>query len=327
MRDNSPVLPIADPAGGPSVPWNLTGAPGQAALLVAVARAVHSTSGRPLIDDPFAVAFVRAARPAGLLPTSTQEAEQRFAQEPIWLDSATYIGVRTRVFDDFCAQATADGVRQVVILGAGLDARAHRLDWPDGTTVYEVDQANVLRFKESALAEFDGTSSARRRAVPMDLRGDWSRALVAAGFDPARPSAWLTEGLLPFLPPEAQRDLFDAVHKLSAPGSHWAIEQTTSLAAMRANPGYAEVAKSNGLDPRPLLHADERPLAAHALRTLGWTVTVEPANAAASRLGQPIGRLARTLADLNEFVLAARPVPNPAADRGDPARIVVTAPA
>src|SRR5207302_5522316 len=102
------------------------------------------------------------------------------------------MAVRTKFFDDFFigAGATA-GIRQVVILASGLDSRAYRLDWPAGTTVYEIDQPQVLAYKSTTLAENGVTPSADRREVAIDLRQDWPAALRAAGFDPAARTAWL----------------------------------------------------------------------------------------------------------------------------------------
>ncbi|OOK71241.1 putative S-adenosyl-L-methionine-dependent methyltransferase ML2640 [Mycobacterium kansasii] len=106
----------------------------------------------------------------------------------------SYQAVRTNFFDTYFADAVADGIRQVVILASGLDSRAYRLDWPAGTTVYEIDQPQVLAYKSATLAGNGVTPSADRREVPIDLRLDWPAALRAAGFDPTARTAWLAEG-------------------------------------------------------------------------------------------------------------------------------------
>jgi methyltransferase (TIGR00027 family) len=134
------------------------------------------------------------------------------------------MGVRTHFFDEFFTVAAADGIRQSVILASGLDARAYRLRWPPGTTVFEIDQAQVIDFKTRTLAELGATPTAERRTVPVDLRHDWPAALRAAGLDPTKPTAWSAEGLLPFLPPDAQDRLLDNITALSAPGSRLATE-------------------------------------------------------------------------------------------------------
>ncbi|MFD2417297.1 SAM-dependent methyltransferase [Amycolatopsis pigmentata] len=277
---------------------------GLTALQVAAARAVHADQERPLVDDRFAAAFVRAAHRARPMPSSLHEARTRFADEPVWLDSSTYIGVRTRFFDDYFARATAAGVRQAVILAAGLDARAMRLRWPPNTTVYEIDHPGVLEFKDTVLDQ--AVPSCDRRVVPVDLRDDWSKALLETGFAPREPTAWLAEGLLPYLPPDAQRELFTTVGRLSGPGSWWAIEHTRNLADLLDSPEFDEVARDTDMDARPLLHADDRTSAVESLRASGWTTTVQPATGVARDYGQEIGPLVRRLVELSEFVVAHR---------------------
>ena len=136
------------------------------------------------------------------------------------------MGVRTRYFDDFFLHATGGGVRQAVILASGLDARAYRLAWPAGTIVYEIDQPRVIEFKTKTLAELGATPTAGRRPVGIDLRQDWPTALRQAGFDTTQPSAWSAEGLLAFLPPDAQDRLLDNITTLSARDSRFASENT-----------------------------------------------------------------------------------------------------
>jgi methyltransferase (TIGR00027 family) len=135
-----------------------------------------------------------------------------------------YQAVRTHFFDEYFGAATSDGIRQVVILAAGLDSRAYRLEWSAGTTVYEIDQPKVLEFKTGVLEAHGAVPASQRRPVPVDLRDDWPGALAAAGFDRTQPTAWLAEGLLPYLPGEAQDRLFEQFTALSAPGSCVAIE-------------------------------------------------------------------------------------------------------
>jgi methyltransferase (TIGR00027 family) len=135
-----------------------------------------------------------------------------------------YQAVRTHFFDAYFAEAAGAGIRQVVILAAGLDSRAYRLAWPDGTVVYEIDLPKVLEYKARTLARHGAEPTADRRVVPVDLRHDWPQALRDAGFDPARPTAWLAEGLLPFLPAAAQEAMFDSIDRLSGPGSRAAVE-------------------------------------------------------------------------------------------------------
>ena len=129
------------------------------------------------------------------------------------------MAVRTRFFDKFFSDAAKAGVRQAVILAAGLDTRAYRLPWPAGSVVYEVDQPQVIEFKTRTLAGLGAAPTADRRAVGVDLRDDWPAALRDSGFDTDRPTAWIAEGLLGYLPPDAQDRLFDNITTLSASGS------------------------------------------------------------------------------------------------------------
>ncbi|MFF0462750.1 SAM-dependent methyltransferase [Streptomyces mexicanus] len=124
---------------------------------------------------------------------------------------------------------TRPGIRQLVVLAAGLDARAYRLDLPADTTVYEIDVEPVLRFKESVVTRARLKPAARRHAVVADLRGPWQAALARAGFDPELPTTWLVEGLFMYLSgPECER-LLDGLTRLSAPGSHLALEYYESI--------------------------------------------------------------------------------------------------
>jgi methyltransferase (TIGR00027 family) len=139
--------------------------------------------------------------------------------------------VRTRYFDTYFEAAAAVGVRQIGILAAGLDSRAYRLHWPDGTVVFELDQPRVLDFKREALAAHGDQPAVERREVAVDLRNDWPQALRNNGFDPSKPSAWIAEGLLIYLPATAQHQLFAGIDSLAAPGSHLALEESVPLEA------------------------------------------------------------------------------------------------
>jgi methyltransferase (TIGR00027 family) len=184
-----------------------------------------------LINDPFAEPLVRAAgvdfftqlASGELDPAEVDDLDGRqaeFGMERM----RDMMAIRTRFFDEFFIDATNAGIRQAVILAAGLDARAYRLAWPPGTTVYEVDQPQVIEFKTTTLNDLGATPTAERRTVAVDLRHDWPAALRDAGLDATKPTAWSAEGLLPFLPPEAQDALLDNIAALSSPGSRLATE-------------------------------------------------------------------------------------------------------
>jgi methyltransferase (TIGR00027 family) len=205
--------------------WDITESVGATALSVAAARAVETGSDAPLIRDQFAYLLVSSAggpwaRLASSLEWIGDDDHGRRAHRL----AVDYQAVRTHYFDSYFTGAVAAGIRQVVILAAGLDSRAFRLEWPAGTTVYEIDQPQVVAYKTTTLESAGAAPTAERRTVQVDLRDDWAAALTAAGFDPGQPTAWLAEGLLPYLPSEAQDRLFDIVTGLSAPGSRVAVE-------------------------------------------------------------------------------------------------------
>ena len=139
------------------------------------------------------------------------------------------MAVRTRFFDSHFLDAARAGVRQSVILASGLDTRAYRLAWPDTSVVYEVDQPRVIEFKTSTLAGLGAVPAVEHRAVGVDLRDDWPAALRANGFDPSRPTPWSAEGLLSYLPPDAQDRLFDHITALSAPGSRLGTDYVPNI--------------------------------------------------------------------------------------------------
>lgn len=206
--------------------WHITESVGATALAVAASRAVETAGPDPLIRDEFAAVLVSSAGPAW---ARLADAEMG------WLDGdehgrrihrvgCDYQAVRTHYFDEFFGTATASGIRQVVILAAGLDSRAYRLEWPSGTAVYEIDQPRVLEYKAEILSSHGADPAAVRHAVAVDLRDDWPAALTDTGFDPQRPTAWLAEGLLAYLPSDAQDRLFEMCTALSAPGSQLAVE-------------------------------------------------------------------------------------------------------
>src|ERR1700758_4854598 len=207
--------------------WDLASSVGATATLVAAARAAATRSDKPLINDPFAGPLVEAVG----IDMFTRMV--RGDMNPAELDDEQARGVRTmtdsmaartKFFDQFFLDATAAGIRQVVILASGLDARAYRLPWPASTVVYEVDQPEVIEFKTTTLARLGAEPTAHRRTVAIDLRRDWPRALREAVFDPDERTAWIAEGLLGYLPPEAQDRLLDNITALSTKGSRFATE-------------------------------------------------------------------------------------------------------
>jgi methyltransferase (TIGR00027 family) len=205
-----------------------------------------------------------------------------------------YQAVRTKFFDTYFADAVAAGIRQIVILASGLDSRAYRLDWPAGTTVYEIDQPQVLDYKSSTLVENGVTPTADRREVAIDLRQDWPAALRAAGFDPTQRTAWLAEGLLMYLPAEAQDRLFTLVGELSPAGSRVSAETAPNHAEERRQQmreRFKKVADEIGfeqsVDVGELMYRDEhRADVTEWLNEHGWRATAQHSTDEMRRLGR-----------------------------------------
>jgi len=258
--------------------WDLASSVGATATMVAAGRALAGREPDALIDDPFAEALVRAVG----VDFFVKLLDGRIAvdgDDDAGLQMLVGVmAVRTRFFDDFfltAAGATGD-VRQAVILASGLDSRPYRLPWAPGTVVFEVDQPEVIQFKTGALAELGAEPTCERRAVAVDLRDDWPAALRAHGFDASAPTAWSAEGLLVYLPPEAQDLLFDNITALSAPGSSLATEYHPDAGA-RISSGsqrLSEQWRSQGLDLNlpDLFYGGERAPVVDYLRAAGWRV-------------------------------------------------------
>jgi methyltransferase (TIGR00027 family) len=282
--------------------WDITTGVGFTALAVAAGRAMETTRPDALIRDPQAAGFVEAARAAAPgtripLPTSWPPDTAELAApagvdaeqlQQVWSGMATYMGVRSRFFDQYFHAACTDaGIRQVVLLAAGLDTRAQRLDWPPGTRLFEIDHPNVLAFKDRVLAEQGASPRCARHPVGVDLREDWPAALTGAGFDPTVPTAWLAEGLLFYLPDEAKQVLCRRVQELSAPESRWAIESISdpagAMTMMRDNAVLQRMAAQFGADPTGLW-PDEQCWEPHDwLVRQGWAVTAVSAHTVAAR--------------------------------------------
>ncbi|HZC94320.1 MAG TPA: class I SAM-dependent methyltransferase [Mycobacterium sp.] len=267
--------------------WDITESVGSTALGVAAARAAETESENPLIQDPFARAFLDAAGDGMWSLTAdprlsaelTEVAPDLRAHMQVMID---FMAVRTAYFDEFFLNAVSSGIRQVVILAAGLDARAWRLPWPDGTTVYELDQAKVLEFKSSTLQDRGAQPTSRLVSVAVDLRQDWPTALQEAGFDASRPSVWSAEGLLRYLPAQAQDLLFERINSLSPSGSRLATNAPAKSAlnpdllahqreqSQRMRAAAARVLDAEVPDVEDLWYPEERTEVTDWLGEHGW---------------------------------------------------------
>jgi methyltransferase (TIGR00027 family) len=231
------------------------------ALGAAEMRAEESLRPDRLVDDPYAAAFVAAAPPLFPdVPSLADDDELAALVE----EGISGVAVRTRFFDDTLRAACAAGCRQVVVLAAGLDTRAFRLDWPDDVQLFELDLPELFAFKEPVLAQVNATPRCDRRVVPVDLRENWPERLTASGFEPARVSAWIAEGLLVYLSAGEAVSLLVAIGELSAPVSrlsfdHDLPDEASALRQAREMDGMAEVAAmwQGGLTEHPGRWLDE----------------------------------------------------------------------
>jgi len=308
--------------------WEITQSVGATALGVAAARAAETESENPLISDPFARVFVEAAGegmwsiyadPALLAKAADIEPDLR-ARLQLMVD---FMATRTAFFDEFFLGAAGAGVRQVVILAAGLDARSWRLPWPDGTVVYELDQPKVLEFKSNTLREHGANPTAHLVNVPIDLRQDWPKALQEAGFDASLPAVWSVEGLVRYLPAQAQDLLFERIDSLSVEGSWLASNvpdsgftdpgrvqrQREDMRRMRA--AAAELVNAEITDFDDLWYPEERTPVDGWLRDRGWDVATATFAELMARYGRRIPQGAQDSMPPTLYVSARRRAAGP----------------
>jgi methyltransferase (TIGR00027 family) len=260
--------------------WDLASSVGVTATGVAAARALASAGPNPLINDPFAEPLVKAV--GSDVFTKMLAGEVDLGDDDPAFDRqrmAEGMAVRTRYFDDYFTAAADAGLRQAVILASGLDSRGYRLPWPAGTVVFEVDQPQVIEFKTRTLNDLGAKPTADLRFVGVDLRNDWPAALRAKGFDIAAPTAWIAEGLLVYLPPNAQDQLFDNIASLSAPGSRLATEfvPNTDMFSDERSQDRSERWRRLGLDVdmKELVYHGERSHLIRYLEAGGWQATAD----------------------------------------------------
>lgn len=251
-----------------------------------------------LFDDPYAAAFLAEARQ--VTATDTVAAGRGDDLSKVF---GLHVVLRTRFYDDYLLSSAAGGCRQIVLPAAGLDSRAFRLAWPDGTRLFELDLPELLEFKERVLAERNAVPRCERTVLPVDLREDWPSSLVDAGFRPDRPSAWLVEGLLVYLTAAEADTLLAAVTALSAPGSRLSCERrdeanNSLLDKARATPGMDRVTAlwKGGLSEDIV----------GWLGRAGWRVTTHAGAALADGYGRPDPDAASV-----SFLTAVRDGPDP----------------
>jgi methyltransferase (TIGR00027 family) len=246
--------------------------------MVAAARAVATRQPQAIINDPWAAPLVEAVGIESLnrmVELGAPPADAALSSDMQLQPMIDAFAVRTRFFDEFFTTATDSGIRQIVILAAGLDSRVYRLPWPQDTVVYEVDLAKVLSFKAGVFSRLGAKPRLKFRPVACDLRDDWATALRGNGFDSSQATAWSAEGLLMYLPPEAQDRLFDTISELSATHSRLATEYyPDGFNEISRRTAADERWKANGvdIDTAGLIYSDERRPVRSYLVGQGWTV-------------------------------------------------------
>lgn len=279
--------------------WDIATSVGATAVMVAAARAGETERADALINDPYAKVLVAGAGTGVWETILDSDFNNKMAgADPevaaVLEHMGNYQAVRTHFFDAYFAAAADAGIRQVVILASGLDSRAYRLQWPAGTTVFEIDQPKVLEYKDCTLKAYGAQPAATLRQLPIDLRNDWPKTLRESGFDTSAPTAWLAEGLLMYLPADAQDRLFENITALSAAGSRVSVETVGARAAERRErmrERFEKFAGQLGVEPmvnvQDLMYEDpDRADVAEWLDAHGWTSTSVTSQDEMQRLGR-----------------------------------------
>ena len=273
--------------------WDITTSVGSTALFVATARALEAQKPDPLAVDPYAELFCRAVGGPSADVLDGKAPDHPLKTADFGEHFVNFQGARTKYFDEYFLRAADAGVRQVVILAAGLDSRAYRLAWPAATTIFELDRPQVLDFKGEVLNEHGAQPRAERREIAVDLREDWPQALRDSGFDPAKPSAWIAEGLLIYLPAGAQEQLFTGIDSLAGHGSHVAVEDGAPLKPdeFEAKVEQERAAIASGEEQRPffqLVYNEQHARAAEWFDQRGWTAVGTPLTDYLREVGRPV---------------------------------------
>lgn len=296
--------------------WDLANSVGATATMVAAARAAASRHPQPVVTDEFAEPLVRAVGLDVFTKLANGELDPGDLERDVgFLRMVDTFAARARYFDDYLAAAGQAGLLQVVIVASGLDSRAYRLRWPIGTTVYEIDQPEVIAFKMATMAEIGAAPAAQLRTVGIDLREDWPAALQEARFDPTHPTAWLAEGvLIGWLPPEAEVRLLDSIIPLSAEGSRFAADFGTVTGSSPQDREQARLTAEGWrrwgleMDLTGLTYPGEHTDVAALLHENGWETTVSRLTDLFSAAGLPeLGEAAQHVpATTIKFVRAVR---------------------
>lgn len=269
---------------------------GSTARWTAGVRARESMREDRLFNDPWAAAL------AG--QEGAEWVEHRSG------DNGLSITLRTRFFDDFLQRVTDQhALRQVVLLAAGLDTRAFRLNWPNQTRLFELDQPHVLRYKEQILTAASAQPTCERKTIEVDLTGPWQETLLKNGFDAQQPAAWLLEGFLFYLPFESITHILDEVTHLAAPASWIGFDIINST--MLTSPWTRQWVETLANSGTPWIGTMDDPEAFLAMR--GWQATLFQLGEAEANYGRwPYPAMPHTIANMprNWFVIAQKYQPD-----------------
>jgi methyltransferase (TIGR00027 family) len=271
--------------------WDITTSVGSTALFVAAARALEAQKPNPLAVDPYAEVFCRAVGGSWADVLDGKDPDHQLKTADFGENFVTFQGARTKFFDEYFRRAAEAGVRQVVVLAAGLDSRAYRLDWPAATTIFELDQPQVLDFKREVLTGAGARPRAERREIAIDPREDWPQALRDSGFDPNKPSAWIAEGLLIYLPAAAEEQLFIGIDGLAGHGSHVAVEDGAPMKPEDFEAAVAEeraTAQGDGRVFFQLVYNERHAPATEWFGNHGWGTVGTPLADYLRQVGRPV---------------------------------------
>ena len=200
--------------------------------LTAALRAQESLRPDRLYVDPYASELTDAEGRQFLADVEGLEANP--GTKPC---TVNYNAIRTRFFDDLLLSLARDaGVGQVVLAAAGLDTRAHRLAWPQGVTLFEIDRGAVLEHKQATLRRLGSEPRCEWRLVNADLTGPWLASLQRAGFDAGRPSVWLLEGLLYYLTERDVSGLLAQIRSATSAGDWLCADLVNQTALQKDHP-------------------------------------------------------------------------------------------